>query len=65
MSDVAVKAGIFGPKFVLLQILKYHQMIQYYNRIRLNLSTSTSQIINTKFSSFLQSTLFNIWIGLA
>ena len=27
MSDVAVKAGIFGPKFVLLQILNYHPMI--------------------------------------
>ena len=48
MSD----ARIFGSKFVLLQILKYHQMIQYYNRIRPNLSTSTSQIINTKFSRY-------------
>ncbi len=45
-------ARIFGSKFVLLQILKYHQMIQYYNRIRPNLSTWTSQIINTKFSRY-------------
>ena len=35
MSD----ARIFGSKFVLLQILKYHQMIQYYNGIHPNLST--------------------------
>lgn len=49
MSDTA---RIFGSKFVLLQILKYHQMIQYYNRIRPNLSTWTSQIINTKFSRY-------------
>ena len=39
MSDVAVKSGIFGPKFVLLQILNYYPMIKYYNRIKSDLST--------------------------